>query len=586
MDANQSARRCMRRTPVMNPGVGSSRPQAVVVLPGSCHAHEAEPADLALAKAREFAADRPAAGFCDECGLRLARASIQWSQWIVRRVEKVRFRDDRIVNRQISIDLLVREDAPVFQAPGGRRFWLLPVSIMRRKTLVNFGLHDEEARSIPLPGIRLTQHLDEGMLRAVASRELNASLDQEAGAFIHDVIAGRREQVKERMKTLEQEQAPAQILELTAWKGLFYILLHRLTYHYTLYAFIDADPCRRHRILHMSVDEPLTLYYRETGLTPVPAGGHPGDLSYARGTIVGWYNRHRLAAAVGWTPTKVRFPVPAAENAASFHFEIEAPPGIDIVEASLLAGVPDSDPEAAEPQRPSFDHVRMRLPTVGLHVTAVPSGSSSRAQVHLQVATRGWFTTMLVSCWATFLLLVAVLLHAHSNAITTPADAIVILAGVAAAVATLIAQGEFSGMAGRLLRLHRALAAGEAVLPLIAATLFLFDGPSAARRRQWELVVLCSIAAVITIIISISWAQGRRRHEGYHGTSPWEMAPELDDSAVNAESVWETARRHGYRTPAIRVDSAEAWHQHFRWTKEMESYAQALLSLPSTTTQS
>jgi hypothetical protein len=141
-----------------------------------------------------------------------------------------------------------------------------------------------------------------------------------------------------------------------------------------------------------------------------------------RSASIFWYGRtHRLAAALGWTPTKVRFPVPAAENAASFHFEVEAPPGVGIIEASVLAGLPDGGRDAAErPRRPSFDHIRMRLPTVGLHVTALPSGSSSRAQVHLQVATGGWYTTMLLSCWATFLLLVAVLLHVRSNAITTP----------------------------------------------------------------------------------------------------------------------------------------------------------------------
>jgi hypothetical protein len=172
----------------------------------------------------------------------------------------------------------------------------------------------------------------------------------------------------------------------------------------------------------------------------------------------------------------------------------------------------------------------------------------------------------------------AVLLHVRSNAITTPADAIVILAGVAAAVATLIAQGEFPGMAGRLLRLRRGLAAAEAVLPLIAATLFLFDGRGAVQRRQWELLGLCSVAAVITIIISISWVQGRRRRERYHATSPWEMAPELDKPAASTGSFWETAQRHGYRTPAIRVDSAEAWHQHFRWTREIEAYTQEILS--------
>src|SRR5919201_6986202 len=89
------------------PGGGRNRLGAGKMPCGSGHVHRAEPADLALAKARQFAGGLPDGGYCDECGRRLAIASVQWSDWVVRRVEKVRFRDDRSVNRQISIDLLV-----------------------------------------------------------------------------------------------------------------------------------------------------------------------------------------------------------------------------------------------------------------------------------------------------------------------------------------------------------------------------------------------------------------------------------------------------------------------------------------------
>ena len=192
-----------------------------------------------------------------------------------------------------------------------------------------------------------------------------------------------------------------------------------------------------------------------------------------------------LATKMGWTTTKVRFRVPAAENATSFHFEIQAPPGVDIVEASIVAAVPDIDD--GEPQELplwQYDHIRMRLPTVGLHITSVPNGSFSTAQVDFQVSTRGWYATMLLSCWATFLLLIALALHVRADRVQTASttDIVAFLAGVAAAVATLVAQGEFSGMAGRLLAMPRMLAAFEAGLLLIAATLFLFVGPSENQR--------------------------------------------------------------------------------------------------------
>ena len=35
---------------------------------------------------------------------------------------------------------------------------------------------------------------------------------------------------------------------------------------------------------------------------------------------------------------------------------------------------------------------------------------------------------------------------------------------------------------------------------------------------------------------------------------------------------------YGFRIPAIRVDSAEAWHYHYEWTPEMEEKAAQLLS--------
>ncbi len=548
------------------------------------HAHDVEPADVALARAMEFAADASATGFCDECGRRLAVACIQWSDWVVRRTEKVRFHDDRCVNRMISIDFLVREDAPVYQAAGGRRFWLVPVSIMRRKTLVNYHLHDEEGHDIPLPDLRLIQHLDESLLRSVATRELKRDLGEDGGAFIHDVISGSLEQVEKRMGELNGG-APADIDFLKKKDKIFIRLLNRMAYCYTLYAFIDADPSRRHRVLRMSVEEPLAFHYEseEPELSLAEAeSGEPPQPSAGAGVMRQWkWKLHASAAALGLATTKVRFRVPAAENAASFHFEIEAPPGVDIVQASILAAVPDKDRGKPQALRAwQFDHIRMRLPTVGLHVREVPNGSFSTAQVDLQVATRGLYATLLLSCWATFLLLIALALHVRADKVqtTSTTDVVVFLAGVAAAVATLIAQGEFAGIAGRLLSVPRVLAAVEAGLLLMAATLFLFAGPNEDRRRPWELLGLCVIAGVITLIVSTSWILARlrigRRHQS---TSPREVAPRLK-RATNPASFRDAVHLYGYRMPAIRIDSAEAWHYHFCWTPEVEAEASILLS--------
>ena len=549
------------------------------------HVHDVEPADLSLAMARDFANGEYASDFCDECGCRLARACIQWSDWVLRRTENVRFSDDRCVKRIISIDLLVREGAPLYQAPGGKPFWLVPVSIMRRKTLVNFYLRDEDGNDIPLPGLRLVQHLDESVLRSVALRELQHDLREEAQAFIHDVISGSPEQVEYRMGQLQEAAAPRDIMRLQDINGVFIRMLQRMAYSCTLYAFIEADTARRHRVLCMSVEEPLDFSYEseEPELYAAEPDSARSQRSPAKRAL-SWFKwqMYALATAMGWRTTKVRFRVPAAENATSFHFEIQAPPGVDIVEASILAAVPEIDGQEPETLHSwQYDHIRMRLPTVGLHVTAVPNGSFSTAQVDVQVSIRGWYATMLLSCWATFLLLIALALHVQSDKVQTGSttDIVAFLAGVAAAVATLVAQGEFFGMAGRLLAVPRMLAAFEAGLLLIAATLFLFVGPSENRRRPWELVGLCVVAGLITLVVSASWLLARRRlRVRRESASPREMAPGLKRAIRDPAGFRDAVQLYGYRMPAIRVDSAEAWHYHFQWTPELEADASRLLS--------
>lgn len=550
------------------------------------HTHDVDPVAASLAKARDFSHGLSPTDFCDRCGRQLVHACIHWSDWVLRRTEKVRFSDDRCVNRLISIEFRVLEDAPVYQAPGGRRFWLVPVSIMRRKTLINYYLRDEEGHDVPLPGLLLTQHLDESVLRSVALRELQHDLCRDAEAFIHDVISGSLEQVEKRMTDLREGAAPAEIISLRDKDRVFIRLLNRMAYCYTLYAFIDADSSRRHRVLRMSLEEPLAFYYEweEPELSLVETSwGKPHKAQAWDGlTRRCTWMIYAFAAALGWTTTKIRFRVPAAENAASFHFEIDAPPGVDIVQASIVAAVPEKDGHESEGLRAwQFDHIRMRLPTVGLHVAAVPNGSFSTAQVDLQVATRGWYTTMLLSCWATFLLLIALVLHTRANKVgsISTADAVVFLAGVAAAVATVIVQGEFSGMAGRLLGVPRVMATVEAGLLLIAASLFLFVGPSDNRRRPWELLSLSIVAGIITLIVTTSWIfAGLRLRRKCRVSSPREMAPGIKGPTRSPVGFWDAVQLYGYRRPAIRVDSAEAWHYHFHWTPEIEADAASLLS--------
>ena len=118
-------------------------------------------------------------------------AQLEYSEWVLRRVEKVEFERDRSVSRRIAIELKVRTDAPVFVDADGEEFWLVPLSSMRRRTLVNLALRSENDEAITLPGIRLTQQLDQAMLLAAAAAQPIAWSGRACCPRVHPAIRGR-----------------------------------------------------------------------------------------------------------------------------------------------------------------------------------------------------------------------------------------------------------------------------------------------------------------------------------------------------------------------------------------------------------
>lgn len=206
------------------------------------------------------------------------------------------FRDDRSVVRRVTVEFHVPEQAPVFRGDDGQAYRLVPLSVMRRKTLVNF----EHRVSHP-----------------------------EIGALVHQVVSGSQEQLAAAYESLTRGAAAPVVLDL-ADHCMFRAILDRLADNFVLWVMIPAGAPRR-RLLTFSCDEPLHLRYREPGFQ---------GKQYRLGEMLGFWRPPVWTSALGLTATRIEFPVPAAENTDSFHFEIDAPKGVQITEASLLAGRP------------------------------------------------------------------------------------------------------------------------------------------------------------------------------------------------------------------------------------------------------
>jgi hypothetical protein len=539
---------------------------------------------------------------CQLCGLTMLQLFVNSSAWVIRRVEHVTFLDECTVRRGVSIDYVPPPNAITLCRPGGQRVRVLPLAIMRRKSLVNFDFRDSDGRALPLLGLRQNQALTLAAVRAWAAATLDQqseTLSHEVDEFLDDVVAGDQTELWRAYKRMWAAEDGTQLQRLGK-DQLFRVMLDRLANSFVLYALHDGPQGER-RVIKFSYNEPLTLRYAKASYHAThDINGKRQDI-YENTTLrpLGWT---ALGAAMGFSPTRIVFPVPAAELAASFHFEISAPPEVSIVKAALLAGRPK--PEAKTPalpaggqvngsakmkerqrRRPSFDSIGGGYPTVDLHVADVPYGSRSRAQVEVEARVGGWFATAVFSSWlASAILLFAWLARPKLDVGSA------LLVSFAAGLAALLVRNDPHRLVTRLLSKVRLLATFAAVLALTAAVVLAFGGRQTA--HDW-LLVLFIASLVPTALITSSWLLGLRRSlRNDPQESPWEhhrprrsksKSQDPDQTAqLRDETRHETLARKmehatcpydlayeklGFHRPAIRVASCESDRQTYPWTK-------------------
>ena len=475
---------------------------------------------------------------CELCGVTMLKLIINSSAWVVRRVEHVAFLDECTVRRRVSIDYEAPQDAAVFRRPDGREMRILPFAIMRRKNLVNFDFRDHDECAIPLLGLRQNQALTLAIIRAWAAATLQAldppgTISPETSEFLDDVVAGDQIELWRAFKRMWDAEAGSQLRRLGK-DVRFRVVLDRLADSFVLFGLHEGQFCER-RIIKYSYDEPLTLRYTKPSYLRHGPDGRGGRERSEEVRLSRW-GLTAFSAAMGFSPTRIKFPVPAAELAGSFHFKISAPPEVSIPKSVLLAGRPK--PESAqtpaasatctasqgnqyalmkdrERRRPSFDAISGGYPTVDLHVADVPYGSRSRALVEVEASATGWFATAAFSsCLASGILGFAAFAKPPLGVGST------LLMTFAAGLAVLLVRQDPHRLVTRLLSKVRLLATFTAVLALAAAVIM---AASSTRNGYTWLLVLFIVSLFPTALVTASWSIALARSAWAKPTeSPWE----------------------------------------------------------------
>ena len=482
-------------------------------------------------------------------------------EWVTRRVERVQFIDDRAATRRVSMDFLVPSQAPCYHVAPREHVRLIPLTVMRRKTLVNFGVADVNGQALSLMSMRHTQALTYEMICVLADITLRKPYSDEVQTFAKAIASGTQSRLIEAWKDATASTDPDSDLYQLMNDEAASRMIRRLADNFVLLVTVNEDgPARR--ILRFAYDEPLSLRYvtsrfdqsRKTlnrAAPPAPS-------------------KDQRASRTGREPTAIRFPVPAAEYTLSYHFEIEAPPGAVITEASLVAGRPGPD----EHLRLSWDHVAGGRPVVGLHAVDVPNGSISGVQVLLRPSSRGWLFTNALAAALTLLVLVATVAASFSGTQSELVVAGAIFAISAAFIVFVVQPGEHQMVSRLVANVRYAMATLVGLLVLAGLLIIILSGWVA----HGTLIALCVIAFPFTFLILGAYRRAWRAHAGKETVhrSPWEQGVDIDDGAEAVldpefESLEQAHERFGFYGPAIMVQTAEGEHLEDPWTDRIDS---------------
>jgi hypothetical protein len=421
-------------------------------------------------------------------GLQTMRLLLAQPDWVHRRVDALEYRDSTTFRRRQSVHFTVPDASPELVI-GQTTARLVPLTTLRKETLVNFDCRDESGAALPVL-TRGQQALL--MVRAMtgwAEGILGVPLDPELVADIEALLTTPGADAHEVRGRMRADDAGGQRAALRA-DGLFPLMLDQFTDQFLL-ATLVHDPPGTQRIVKFS--------YEELGdLAPEPWPRAP-------------------LAALCWIPRQAASATESLFSTESYHFEADMPAGVDVPVASLWVGSTENDMACIDVD--TGGHLR-----IALRATDFERGVAE-ARWSLRPARRGWLRTAWI---ATALSAVTLTVGAwrldtitsggaadDAAGSTAASDALgagtrtelaaAVILALIGTLGGLVARIEEHPLVSRLLEWPRRLAGVAALLPFIAAGTLVVGPAGTSRRVVWAL--LAAVGVAIAGIFAVAFAR-------------------------------------------------------------------------------
>ncbi|HEX3803212.1 MAG TPA: hypothetical protein VHV75_10260 [Solirubrobacteraceae bacterium] len=484
--------------------------------------------------------------------------------WVHRRTDTIRFLDEETIHRQIGVDFTLpqREETRFLYElhPG-----LVPIGTLQKRKLEHFGLWDESGRRIPM-----MQTSENGYFAAAALVALARGAADKYGINplavdpgLLDVLRGIASRppaqaglLAKHLQEIEGPLSPEVVAKLK--DADCQTLLESALPHMDLARRLLTGPSDKdepvekdgdaHRIWSEQRAVSRTLYSMVTELADgfivlaqLPAS--EGIAAFDRRIIKFAYeaparprsSRHfmkkfanrlrRSFEVLSWWPSSFNLDVVNPGWARSYHIEIEAPDGVELLGARILT----VDPTRPQGERYSDKVQETDSQRAHLHVAGAPRAAAGPLSVLLRASSRGFLQAAIATAAFTAAALLFWrhrLLFLQTNDVEAAAS--LLLFGPTLVSTFLLLPGEHR-MATRMLRGPRVFLLGILVCSLGGALLLAGDYNSRLAVHLWEYfgdgaivllgcLVLSGFMPALIVAITRAWdAAARKAREAKAG---------------------------------------------------------------------
>lgn len=401
-----------------------------------------------------------------ELGDALAMAITRGSEWRHRKVESLRLLEGEYGRRRVSLDCTPPDSLKLSDESDRERGVLLPLAMISKGPMRNFDVTDASGLSLPVLGRRDDGYAAWSAICARFASDLGSPLPTSVAAVLSRIVLEPAETALPLADELSRGCVDGkEVFDVGRIREQTVLLLADLASNFLLIALLEPEKCNRRQVVKFAFHWHVEM------------SGDPN-----------WIDRFKIA--LGTVYGNYGLEVSGASDAASYHLEAHAPPGLKTVGLELPSGGRDEESSVD-------DRVDVVAHAVGSYEASSPIED---ATLYVAVPPRGLrtVTAIITGFTAAVFLLERLLPGAQDALLEAPDGAVALFLIVPAAFSSFMARPTENILLSYILLPLR-------MIILLCAALLVAGAASLVGRLHDPYMGILWFAGAATSIVLLVW---------------------------------------------------------------------------------